>query len=196
MHDSVDFILRFLVFAALHSLLAAPQFKNRLRHLTGSRLRWYRLGYNLLTGIIFGWVMLAWQSTKVLYLVPGIASLLMQAVQLAALFAMLICLRQTGLGRFLGLHPEADDHTTLCTSGCYAVVRHPLYLLGLIFFLANPVMTTRWLTLTILGTLYLLLGALLEERRLLRQFGKAYALYQQQVPFLFPFPARKDINAG
>lgn len=191
MHDSIDFILRFLAFAALHSLLALPRFKDWLRQTTGSGLRWYRLAYNLLAVVMFGWVMLAWQSTRVLYLVPGIGNLLMQGIQLAALLAMLACLRQTGLNRFLGVDPEADDHPTLCTSGCYAVVRHPLYLLGLIFFLGNPVMTTRWLTLTILGTVYLLVGALLEERRLLRQFGEAYARYQQQVPFLVPSPPRR-----
>jgi len=186
MLDSIDFIARFLFFALVHSLLAMPLVKEKMRRLIGGSLPWYRLTYNLLALAMFGWVMLAWQSTRVLYLVPGVWSLLMQGLQLILLFAMLLCLRQTGLRKFLGTTREDDEQEVLCTSGCHAVVRHPLYLLSLAFFLLNPVMTTRWLTLSALGTVYLLLGARLEERRLLEQFGEAYAQYQQRVPFLFP----------
>lgn len=182
MTDSIDFILRFLLFALLHSLLAMPRIKDKLRHLP-----WYRLFYNLLSLVLFGWMMMAWQSTRVLYLVPGIANLLMQALQLLTLIAMLLCLRQTGLGNFLGLQREAaNNDEELCTNGCHALVRHPLYLLGLLFFLLNPVMTTRWLTLSVLGTAYMLFGAKLEEQRLMIKHGERYARYQRNVPFLLP----------
>lgn len=181
MPDSIDFTLRFLLFALLHSLLAVPRVKEKLR-----QLPWYRLSYNVLSLILLGWMMMAWQSTRVLYLVPGIGNLLMQALQFLSLLAMLVCLRQTGLKSFLGLQREERDGDELCTSGCYALVRHPLYALSLLFFLLNPVMTTRWLTLTILGTLYMLFGAALEERRLLLKHGERYARYQRSVPFLLP----------
>lgn len=181
MPDSIDFILRFLLFALLHSLLAVPRVKEKLR-----QLPWYRLVYNVLSLLLLGWMMMAWQSTRVLYLVPGIGNLLMQALQFLTLLAMLACLRQTGLKSFLGLQREVCDSEELCTSGCYALVRHPLYALSLLFFLLNPVMTTRWLTLTILGTLYMLFGAVLEERRLLLKHGERYARYQRNVPFLLP----------
>lgn len=181
MADSIDFILRFLLFALLHSLLALPRVKDWLR-----RLPWYRLTYNLFALALLGWMMLAWQSTSVLYLVPGIANLIMQGLQLVLLLAMLLCLRQTGLRGFLGLSREENSDGTLCTSGCYALVRHPLYLLGILFFLLNPVMTTRWLTLTVLSTAYMLFGAVLEERRLLLRHGERYADYQRSVPFLLP----------
>jgi protein-S-isoprenylcysteine O-methyltransferase Ste14 len=181
MPDSTVFILRFLLFALLHSLLALPRVKLKLQ-----RLPWYRLAYNLLSLIVFGWVMMAWQSTRVLYLVPGIGNLLMQALQFLSLLAMVFCLRQTGLRSFLGLQRGESDDEALCTSGCHALVRHPLYALALLFFLLNPVMTTRWLTLAILSAVYMLLGAQLEERRLLLKHGDRYARYQRNVPFLLP----------
>ena len=186
MPDSLDFILRFLIFAAVHSLLAIPRLKQQLRELTGLNAHWYRLTYNVLSLVLFGWVVLAWQSTRVIYLVPGVWNLVMQGLQGLSLIAMLLCLRQTGLGRFLGFTPESAGQDSLTTAGCHAVVRHPLYLLGLLFFLLNPVMTTRWLTLTVIGTAYVIIGGLVEERRLLRQFGTSYARYQQNVPFLLP----------
>lgn len=193
MPDSIDFILRFLLFALLHSLLAFPRVKERLR-----RLPWYRLAYNLLSLLLLGWMMMAWQSTSVLYLIPGIGNLLMQALQLLSLLAMVFCLRQTGLSNFFGLQRQESSEGELCTDGCYALVRHPLYLLSILFFLLNPVMTTRWLTLTILGTAYMLLGATLEERRLLLKHGERYARYQRAVPFILPHVRRNpsDISAN
>jgi len=193
MPDSIDFTLRFLLFALLHSLLATARVKQRLRHVP-----WYRLAYNLFSLFLLGWMMMAWQSTRVLYLVPGILNLLMQALQLLSLLAMLLCLRQTGLSSFLGLQREESNEGELCTGGCYALVRHPLYLLSLLFFLLNPVMTTRWLTLTILGSAYMLLGAKLEERRLLLKHGEHYTRYQRSVPFLLPHIRRNpaSINAN
>ncbi len=186
MPDYLSFILRLLVFATIHSLLAAPRVKARLRAAAGSDLPWYRLAYNVTALCLFGWVMLAWQSTSVLYLAPGIWSLVMYGLQVLLLLGMLACIRQTGLARFLGASPGGDDHSVLNTKGCHAMVRHPLYLLGILFFLLNPVMTTRWLTLTILGTIYLLIGALVEERRMLALFGTAYRVYLRQTPFILP----------
>ncbi len=194
MPDSIDFVFRFLIFALVHSLLAEPRFKEALRRRVGGELPWYRLSYNLFSLVLFGWVMLAWQSTRVLYLIPGIWNLGMQGLQLVSLIAMLVCLRQTGIRRFLGIDRTDDRSAALCTSGCHAVVRHPLYLLSLLFFLLNPVMTTRWLTLSGLSTIYFVTGALLEERRLLRQFGMAYACYQKDVPFLIPRLRRAPIS--
>jgi protein-S-isoprenylcysteine O-methyltransferase Ste14 len=36
-------------------------------------------------------------------------------------------------------------------------------------------------------TLYIYLGSIHEERRLVREFGRAYQEYQRQVPRLLPF---------
>lgn len=187
MSESIDFIARFIFFAAIHSFLAAPGVKSRLQKLMKSPLAGYRLVYNLVSLLLFGWVMLAWQSTAVIYLLPGVWSLVFYGFQALVLLAAFLCLRQTGLAAFLGTEPCGEERLPrLQTSGCYGVVRHPLYLLAMLFYLLNPVMTSRWLVLTLLSAIYFLVGALLEERRLLRTFGHAYHAYQQQVPFLLP----------
>lgn len=189
MPDSVDFIVRFMLFAAVHSLLAAPAVKLHLQKLMNSHLPGYRLVYNLVSLVLFGWVMLAWQATTVIYLVPGIWSLICHGLQALVLLAVFFCVRQTGMAAFLGTDLGREDGPPrLHISGWYRIVRHPLYLLGLLFCLLNPVMTSRWLVLTLLSAGYFLIGALLEERRLLRTFGYAYHAYQQQVPFLIPRP--------
>jgi protein-S-isoprenylcysteine O-methyltransferase Ste14 len=52
-------------------------------------------------------------------------------------------------------------------------------------------MTLNLLTVFILLTIYLVIGAKLEEKRLLEEFGDDYRAYQAQVPMLLPFPRRK-----
>lgn len=192
MPDYSDFMIRLAFFCGIHSLLATPRIKNCILTRIPALLPWYRLTYNVLSLILFGWVMLAWQSTTVLFVAPGLWSLLMHGLQATALVAGLLCLKQTGLGAFLGTHRSHNTNDLpFVTTGCYGVVRHPLYLLGILFMLLNPVITTRWLTLTLIAIPYLLLGALIEERRMVNQWGDRYRRYQQQVPFLMPALPRR-----
>jgi len=187
MPDSLDFMLRLTVFCIIHSLLAAPRIKSRIQLFIGRPLSGYRLIYNLLSLLLFGWVMLAWQSTSVIYVPPGIWSLVLHGLQFIILWIGLSCLRQTGLTSFMGTDlADPDKQPTLITTGCYSVVRHPLYLLGILFLLLNPVITTRWIVLTLFSIPYFIFGALLEERRMVRLLGPAYRQYQRDVPFLFP----------
>lgn len=188
MPDSLDFILRLSVFCVVHSLLAAPHIKARIQKLSGRSLPGYRFAYNLFSLVLFGWVMLAWQSTSVLFVAPGIWSLIMYGLQFIIVWAGFGCLRQTGFADFIGagFTTSIEDLPRLTTTGCYAIVRHPLYLLGILFLLLNPVITTRWIALTLLSIPYFIFGALLEERRMLRQLGDVYRQYQHDVPFLLP----------
>jgi methanethiol S-methyltransferase len=185
--DSLDFILRFMVFSFTHSLLASNRVKQKLSNILGRAMRYYRLLYNLLSVMLFGWVMLAWSSTSVLYVAPGIWSLVMYALQLLLLITLMACLKQTGMSSFIGTDlGGTTEKTKLVTTGCYSMVRHPLYLFSLLFFVLNPVMTTRWLTLTLLSAIYFIIGALIEERRLIAEFGSQYTRYQEQTPFIIP----------
>lgn len=195
MSDCFDFILRLSLFCFIHSLLAAPRIKAKIVALSGRKLSGYRLTYNLFSMVLFGWVMFAWQSTSVLFVAPGIWSLILYGLQLIALWASFICLRQTGMAGFLGTDFAAvNERPILITTGCYTVVRHPLYLLGILFLLLNPVITTRWIVLTVIAIPYFIFGALIEERRMIRQLRDAYRQYQRDVPFLVPRLTRQ-INA-
>ena len=116
-------------------------------------------------------------------------SILMKALSL------LIGLWQTGVWTFLGLQqlvtPAAEEPGELVVGGLYRRVRHPLYTAGLAFIWLVPVMTFNLLALNIGLTIYLVVGAIYEERRLLRLYGLAYADYQRRTPMLIPFPVRQ-----
>ena len=113
----------------------------------------------------------------------------MYAAQLAIAVAIFRCVRQTGAGDFLGIRQLRSADTaprTLVTSGCYARVRHPLYLYSTLFLLLNPVMTAQWALLTLFSATYFIVGGMIEERRLLNEFGDEYRRYRQRVPFMIP----------
>ena len=183
------FIVRFMLFAVAHSLFAMDRTKQFTgRYFNGSP-RFYRLGYNLTSLVMFAWVMSAYSSSPVLYFAPGIWSLVMYAAQLVVAIILFQCLRQTGAGDFLGTSQLRSDRAVthrLVTSGFYARMRHPLYFYATVFLVLNPVMTAQWLILTLLSICYFIPGGLIEERRLLETYGDEYRHYQKNVPFLLP----------
>jgi len=50
----------------------------------------------------------------------------------------------------------------------------------------TPIMTSSLLVLNIGLTIYLVVGALYEERKLVREFGETYIDYQQRTPMIIP----------
>jgi protein-S-isoprenylcysteine O-methyltransferase Ste14 len=132
--------------------------------------------------------MSAYRNSEVLYFVPGVWSLVMYLLQLVVAVIFVLCLRETGVGELVGYAKAIPRSFT--NSGWYSIVRHPLYFFSTLYMILNPVMTSQWLLLTIMGTLYFLIGALIEEQRLTATFGETYRHYQQHVPFFIPNPIK------
>ena len=59
--------------------------------------------------------------------------------------------------------------------------------LGNLVVILLPVMTINLLALNLGLTLYIVVGAVFEERKLVREFGDVYVEYQRRVPMLVPF---------
>lgn len=189
--DYALFILRCILFGAVHSLFATRRAKQVFSRVSGREPGCYRLFYNLASLAMFGWVMAAYRTSPLLYTVPGIWKWVMYTVQLLIAAVILRCVQQTGAGDFLGisqLRSAESPPRKLVTDGCYARVRHPLYLYSSLFLALNPVMTARWCLLTVFSVTYFVIGGMIEERRLLEEFGDEYRRYRQRVPFLIPSP--------
>jgi methanethiol S-methyltransferase len=187
--DHALFIVRCILFGVAHSLFASKRTKQAFSRVTGREPRTYRLLYNLASLAMFGWVMAAYRTSPLLYAAPGIWRWVLYAAQLVVAAAIFRCVRQTGAGNFLGISQLRSAFAQPCelvTSGWYARVRHPLYLFSALFLILNPVMTARWFLLTIFSTTYFIVGGMIEERRLLMEFGDEYTRYRQQVPFMIP----------
>lgn len=188
MNGAIDLVIRFLLFAMLHSVAALPGVRQRIGTVFPRGFRFYRAAYNLAALVTIGWVMAAWPLSPVIYLVPGSASLAFHAVQAFALLQMIRCISRTGMAEFLGIRcmKRGDAAHELVTTGCYGTVRHPLYALSMVFCLFNPLMTMKWLLFTLMAGGYFVVGAVVEEQRLEREFGDAYRSYRRQVPMFIP----------
>ena len=72
--------------------------------------------------------------------------------------------------------------------GIYAKVRHPLYL-AVLFLLGGLILIYPFPEIFVFATTfcaYVLIGAYLEERKLVLQYGQKYLDYQKQVGFMIP----------
>lgn len=72
------------------------------------------------------------------------------------------------------------------TPSLYRYLRHPMQAGFLIAFWATPLMTEGHLVFALATTIYILVALQLEERDLIRVFGKRYEAYRKRVPMLVP----------
>ncbi|MCJ7567362.1 MAG: isoprenylcysteine carboxylmethyltransferase family protein [Anaerolineales bacterium] len=184
-------------YGALHSLLASNPVKQAFQRTLGQTSdRFYRLFFNIAGGLTFLPVLAvtALDPGQTLYHLAWPWVLLTSVGQALAAILLLLGLLQTDSLHFLGLsqlfHPRASEQSELVINGLYCHVRHPLYSAGLLFIWLSPLMTTSVLALNLGLTLYIIIGSIFEERRLVGQFGQAYVEYQRRVPRLIPIPGR------
>jgi len=69
-------------------------------------------------------------------------------------------------------------------SGIYGVVRHPMYLGGIVMFFSHILLGQNWIVAisTIVGIVCCYLIILSEDQRNIEKFGDEYILYMQSVP--------------
>jgi protein-S-isoprenylcysteine O-methyltransferase Ste14 len=75
-------------------------------------------------------------------------------------------------------------------NGILQYVRHPWYSGGLAFLWGLGPLTDVTLMVRIILSLYLIIGTLLEERKLIRELDQPYRNYCHQVPMLIPWRGR------
>lgn len=178
-------LISLAIWGVVHSFLASRLAKD----LFGFR-RLYRLLYNIFSVITFAPILylLVILDDAPLYQIPAPWSWVMYGVQALSVLLLLVAVLQTDTLSFVGLRQlfETEKPAQLVTHGLYKMVRHPLYLFSLIFLWFSPSMSVNSLAFNIGATLYFMIGAYYEERKLLRDFGEAYADYKRRTPFLIP----------
>ncbi len=87
---------------------------------------------------------------------------------------------------------EPSRAEALVVRGPYRRVRHPLYSAVIVLLWTSPQMTPGRLELAALWTAWICVGAMLEERDLIAEFGETYRQYREQVPMLVPWRWRKN----
>ena len=181
-----------LVWGVVHSVTASLGVKDWVGRMLGDTgMRFYRIGFNIFSLISFApvlWLM-AVLPDQVLYQIPVPWIYFSLAGQGIAIVLLTVGVLQTDTLFFVGLRQLFEGKgrsSQLVTHGLYRWMRHPLYTAGLLFIWLTPVMSINSLVVVISATVYIVVGALFEERKLEREFGRAYAEYKAATPMLIP----------
>lgn len=182
-----------MLYGLLHSWLASLRVKAAARHWFGAAAnRWFRLFFNMVAGLTLLPVLVlpVVLEDQELYRIPAPWSWLTWITQGIALVLLVVGVMQTGVMSFLGIRQlltGTDERASrLVVDGLYRYVRHPLYTAGLVIIWLLPVMSCNLLALNIGLTLYIMIGALFEERKMMQDFGEVYAAYRRRTPMLIP----------
>jgi len=179
------------VWGVVHSIMASLGFKNILQRTFGDgAMKFYRLFYNIFSAISFVPILylMVILPNKDLYQVSSPWNYVMLAGQGISVLLLFAAVLQTDTLSFVGLRQIFSDEKngTLVVNGFYRYVRHPLYTFGLLILWLSPNMTVNLLVIYISLTIYILVGAYFEERKLLREFGDEYTDYKAVTPMLIP----------
>lgn len=192
-----------VAYGVLHSVLASTSAKRWFEIRFPRYFRGYRLGFNLLAAVLLlppVWLLFSYPGQP-LWRWPAAVNGLPDALALLALAGFVWSTRYYDTAEFLGTRQLRGSSTTpadralLSLSPLHRWVRHPWYFLGLVILWTRP-MDAAMLTSAIVLTGYVVIGARLEDAKLVEYYGEAYRHYRKQVPGLIPRPWRHLSSAA
>jgi len=183
-------------FCFLHSFMITPAVTEFLKKKLGQYFRFYRLFYNAFSILILVPVLLysaamteqpffSWQG----YLLP-----LRYLLLFSGLWFFYAGSRHYNMRTFLGItqvskgvnHGLINSSGIIDKGGVLGIVRHPFYTGSFLLIWAGNLDQTR-LAINLILSVYLVVGTMLEEKKLLAEFGDVYRQYQSEVSMLFPW---------
>jgi protein-S-isoprenylcysteine O-methyltransferase Ste14 len=182
-----------LAFFLQHSVMVRGPVRERLRR--GMPAAFYPAIYSITSGLVLLLVVALWQqSSVVLVEFEGGARWGLRGVFVLGLAGFLWGERALGSLDALGtreiaryLRGRKRKTLPLAARGPYRWVRHPLYLFTLLLIWSCPDLTADRLLFNLLWSGWIFLGAVLEERDLVAEFGMPYEEYRRRVPMLLPW---------
>jgi methanethiol S-methyltransferase len=194
--ENLFIVFLWILWCTLHSALITKTVTDYAKRKWGNQYRFYRLFFNTISLATFlpllyysvshrGPLVFRWEGplliVKYLFLVMSIGLFVAGA-------------RHYNLQQFVGIHQIKTgqaDHTlsgydTFDTSGILGVIRHPWYTGGIMVIWSSDIYLSSLLS-NVIVSVYFVVGALLEERKLLLEFGDKYREYQRNVSMLVPY---------
>jgi methanethiol S-methyltransferase len=189
--------LLWTAYCAVHSVLISIKVTSFFKRVLGTRYCFYRLLFNafslgtLLLLLTYshsprfqGLLLLAWN---------GNCRIVQYVLLLVALVLLFSGARHYSMSQFLGVQQIRSNRTQssltksghLDTTGVLGFTRHPWYLATFILLWAGDQNAGSVIINAVLSG-YLVIGTLLEERKLVLEFGDKYREYQENVSMFVP----------
>jgi len=188
-------VLLVIAWCTIHSAMISISVTAFLQKHLGNKYRFYRLLFNIIaiitlipvalyarsqpSQVIFEWAGY-FQALQIIFLSVGIILFYLGARHYDA--RQLLGFAQI---RNRTISTAITHSGELDTTGILGVIRHPWYL-GLIFIIWARQLDITTLIVNVILTAYLVVGSILEEKKLVMEFGDKYRRYQQSVSMLIP----------
>ena len=183
-------------YCALHSYMISIRFTNLMMHILKRYYAFYRLFYVLIS-IVLLFPVLHYTSrlaSEVIIHYDPPWSIIRYAL---LIFSMLIFLRVFlfdydslaffGIRQILNFRKKTvNNEGGIKKGGLLGIVRHPMYFATILFLWCQTYRLSD-IVVNVVLTAYVIIGTILEEKKLVLEFGDSYVQYQQEVPMLIPF---------
>lgn len=184
-------LLFWIVYYAVHSILASTSVKGFFKKKSGKYFRYYRLSYSIFATITLAFLLyfqysfyspILIKSTLIKYfsiLFLALPGMVVMFISIKKYFLLL-----SGIRSVFYATPAAE----LKVNGIHHFVRHPLYSGTILFvcglFFVFPTLSNLISVLSLI--FYVLIGIIFEEKKLVKEFGADYLHYMEKVPKLIP----------
>ncbi len=184
-------------YCALHSYLISIGFTNWMKRILKGGFAFYRLFYVILSIVLIIPVLryTGKLASEVIITYDPPWSVIRYILMYGALlmFAKAFFFDYDSLS-FFGIRQILNFKNTSSTSGgdiikksgLLGLVRHPMYLALIIYLWCQTFRVSDIVANSVL-TIYIFIGTILEEKKLVAEFGDSYLQYQKEVPMLIPF---------
>jgi methanethiol S-methyltransferase len=180
----------------LHSYLISIRFTKLMMRMLKSYYAFYRLFYVIISTVLLIPVFHLtnyWASEVIITYHPpwSIVRYAVIIFSLAVFFKAFLfdydSLSFFGIRQILNFRKKSTNQEGgIKKRGLLGIVRHPMYS-ALILFLWCQNFRLSDIVVNSVLTAYVIIGTLLEERKLVLEFGASYVQYQKEVPMLIPF---------
>ena len=202
--DYTKYLILFLLVIAwcvLHSAMISISVTGYFKKLLRFKYRFYRLFFNLIAILTLIPVASYASSirTQAIFNWDGYMRIGQVLLLVIALLLFFLGGRHYDIRQVLGitqikegtLNKAISDTGELDTSGVLGITRHPWYLATILLIWARQ-MDISVLIVNVILTSYLIVGTVLEEKKLIKEFGEKYEAYQNRVSMLIPFKRLKS----
>jgi len=197
-------VLLWTGYVSLHSFLISIRFTNLMTRLLKDYYAFYRIFYVLVSLILIvpliNYTSRLDDTVIIVYEPPFsvIRYILISGSLIMFFWAFFFdydSLSFWGIRQILNFRKVKETNTSgeIKRKGLLGIMRHPMYFALLIYLWCQTFRVVD-IVINALLTIYVIIGTILEEKKLVLEFGEEYLKYQQEVPMLIPFTKKRNIT--
>ncbi len=195
-NDYVLLSILWISYCALHSALISTTFTDFIKRTLGERSRYHRIFFNLFSVASIIPLLIYSRSAssgiEPVFVWEGTLRIVQYGLLGLAVILILAVGSRYSMSRFLGIEQirgragrGMTEGGELDSSGILGVIRHPWYVAVFMLLWAGDLTPLKIIINGILSG-YLVIGTLLEERKLVLEFGDRYRQYESRVSMFIP----------